>query len=108
MVNKRPGLQGCASDQTEITEGLGESGKRKNIKCKTAPHIPPPPFFKTCSLRSLHHLHPSLSSAAFRGARISRSLLDNKLTAVENGFFQFGRLQSHYIVIGEPHDCLPV
>lgn len=34
MVNKRPGIQGCASDQTEIPERLGESGKRKMLNVK--------------------------------------------------------------------------
>lgn len=89
--------------------------KGEHSKCKTAhpwaPHfhlIPQhPSHFKPFSIHPSITSHP-LSSMAFRGTGISPPPLDNKLTAVENGFFQFGCSQSHYIVIAELHDCLPV
>lgn len=76
MVNKKSWTsRGCTGDQTR------RGGGRKHSKCKTAhplssqstsSHFKKPPF------PSLHHLLIPLSS---------RSPLDNKLTAVENGFF---------------------
>lgn len=86
--------------------------KGKHSKCKTA-HPWAPHFHLLPQHPSHFSIHASitslpLSSMAFRGTGISRSPLDNKLTAVENGFFQFGCSQSHYIVIAELHDCLPV
>lgn len=98
--------------QREIDSVEKKKENIQNVKQLT-PELPLHPLPQHPSHFKPTPFHPSitsilLSSAAFKGTGISRSPLDNKLTAVENGFFQFGCSQSHYVVIGEPYDCVPV